>query len=267
METRDYNIETDGVQDNSTDDMCKEWSCDETTPETTEKITQNITEVIGKMVYPNLVKKIDLLIKDNEEKDEQIKQLKHKYNEICEISGDKDLIIKKYKTKLHNLQAMFNSQNGGEFVVSSNLQDFVYDVVHFDEYITIEQINNVFLNLQKLTDIKTAPDQYLINNASAVVPIYLLLTESKKIPEIYRYKGTKSDFCREWNSNVASRIPDKDRSQALTIEYDSFKAECNRAPWKGSSPANWNRDKVDSKHKVKLDRAVNTKKHLERLFT
>ena len=124
-----------------------------------------------------------------------------------------------------------------------------------------------FLNLQKLTDIKTAPDQYLINNASAVVPIYLLLTESKKIPEIYRYKGTKSDFCREWNSNVASRIPDKDRSQALTIEYDSFKAECNRAPWKNSSPANWNRDKVDSKHKVKLDRAVNTKKHLERLFT
>ena len=267
METRDYNIETDGVQDNSTGDMQQAWTSDETSPVPADNKYKKAVDVFGQMFYAELIKERDELKANYEEETEKNARLREENDKLHRLASTQALELQDCKDKIIQLQSLFNSQIEGEPTISNDVLHFEYDVVHFDEYITIDQINNVFLNLQKLTDIKTAPDQYLINNASAVVPIYLLLTESKKIPEIYRYKGTKSDFCREWNSNVASRIPDKDRSQALTIEYDSFKAECNRAPWKGSSPANWNRDKVDSKHKVKLDRAVNTKKHLERLFT
>ena len=267
METRDYNIDSDTGQDNNTGDMQQAWTSDETSPVPADNKYKKAVDVFGQMFYADLVKERDELKVENQEKDKENARLREENDKLHRLASTQALELQDCKDKIIQLQSIFNSQMEGEPTISNDVLHFEYDVVHFDEYITIDQINNVFLNLQKLTDIKTAPDQYLINNASAVVPIYILLTESKKIPEIYRYKGTKSDFCREWNSNVASRIPDKDRSQALTIEYDSFKAECNRAPWKNSSPANWNRDKVDSKHKVKLDRAVNTKKHLERLFT
>jgi hypothetical protein len=267
MEKRVFTTDSDTAQDNNTGDMQQAWASDETLPVPADNKYKKAVDAFGQMLYADLVRERDELKVENQEKNKENVRLREENDKLHRLTSNQALELQDCKDKIIQLQSLFNSQMEGEPTISNDVLHFEYDVVHFDEYITIEQINNVFLNLQKLTDIKTAPDQYLINNASAVVPIYLLLTESKKIPEIYRYKGTKSDFCREWNSNVASRIPDKDRSQALTIEYDSFKAECNRAPWKGSSPANWNRDKVDSKHKVKLDRAVNTKKHLERLFT
>ena len=267
METRDYNIETDGVQDNSTDDMQQAWTSDETSPVPADNKYKKAVDVFGQMFYAELIKERDELKANYEEETEKNARLREENDKLHRLASTQALELQDCKDKIIQLQSLFNSQMEGELTISNDVLHFEYDVVHFDEYLTIDKINIFFLNLQNLAKVKINPDQYLINNASAVVPIYILLTESKKIPEIYRYKGTKSDFCREWNSNVASRIPDKDRSQALTIEYDSFKAECNRAPWKGSSPANWNRDKVDSKHKVKLDRAVNTKKHLERLFT
>ena len=267
MEKRVFTTDSDTAQDNNTGDMQQAWTSVETSPVPADNKYKKAVDAFGQMIYADLVKERDELRVELQEKNEENAHLKEENGKLHKLTSNQALELQDCKDKIIQLQNLFNSQMQGEVTVSSDMLHFVYDVVHFDEYITVDQINTMFMNLQKMTEIMIAPDEYLINNASAVVPIYILLTKSTKIPAIYRYKGTMSDFCKEWNSNVASRISDKERAKALTCEYSSFKAEYNRAPWKGSSPANWKRDMVDSKHKVKMDRAVNTKKHLERLFS
>ena len=153
-----------------------------------------------------------------------------------------------------------------ELTVSTDVLHFEYDILHFGNGATPLLVDMLFRKLQELADTKIAPDQYLIDNASAVVPIYILLTQSPNINPIYRYKGHMSDFCKEWNSNVASRIADEERSKKLTCRYESFKSEYGRVPWTVTSPASWRTDIDSRREKIKLERAYNTKVRVESLL-
>ena len=266
METRDYTPDSDTVQDNNTGDMQQAWTSVETSPMPADNIYKKAVDAFGQMVHSGLVKERDELKADNEKKTEENALLREENDKLHRLTSNQALELQEYKDKLIKLQDLFNNQRQGEPTVSSDVLHFEFDVVHFDEYITIDQINTLFLKLQEIVNIKTAPDHYLIDTAAAVVPIYIMLTQSKKINPIYRYKGTMSDFCNEWNTNVASRIADKERSQTLTCNYEAFKKEHGRAPWNKSTPATWRNDSKASRNKKKLERAANTKMHLERLL-
>lgn len=266
MEKRVFTTDSDTAQDNNTGDMQQAWASDETLPVPADNKYKKAVDAFGQMLYADLVRERDELKVENQEKDKENVRLREENDKLHRLTSNQALELQDCKDKIIQLQNLFNSQGHGEATVSSDVLHFEFDAVHFDEYITIEQINSLFLNLQKLVEVKISPDQYLIDSAAAVIPIYIILTQSKKINPIYRYKGGMKDFCKEWNSNVASRITDKQRAQTLTCNYEAFRKEHGRAPWRDSSPAKWTRDFSDTRNKKKMERAINTKMRLEMLL-
>ena len=267
METRVYITDSDIVQDNSIGEKHKEWSRNETAPDTKNTMPQDFTEAVKQMLYPELVKEIKQLKEEKQEYIDLCDSQKTTIAELRIINSDQALKIRRKDKKLADIQTMYNAQIQSESTSTAAEQHFVFDMTHFDENASVEQINTLFLKLQKLAEVQTAPDEYLIDNASAVVPVFVMLRESTKINPVFRYHGNMQDFCTEWNVNVASRIADKKRSETLTCKHGTFKAELGRAPLKGSSPATWKVDAVSKNNKKKMGRCFNIKKHMERLFT
>ena len=244
----------------------QQWSKSETTNTPSKNLIDSRFEAVKDILFPEIIKENKNLKAENQQQKELIESLMDENGSLRNIVANKELEINKCKEKLKELQTLFKGCRQEEITVSTNVFKFTYDVTHFNEYIEIEQIDFLFMQLQKLVEIKIEPDRYLLDNASAVVPIFIILTNSKKINPIYRYSGGMNDFCNEWNSNVVAYIKDKDRAKALTCNYISFKAECGRAPMKNTMPSMWKRDIIDSKNKRKLERAINIRTYLEKLL-
>ena len=250
-----------------------QWSKSETAPAPSKDITDSNFEAVKELLFPDVMEENHKLKEENlqlkEENWQQKEQLENQVDEntrLCRVVSSQALLIQEYKEKLEKLQKVFNENNQEGVTVVTDGFDFVFDVTHFNEYIRIDQIHFLFLQLQKLVDIKIEPDKYLLDNASAIVPIFILLTQSVSIPTIYRYEGNMRDFCNEWNSNVVAYIKDKERAKALTCDYENFKRENSKEPWTSTSPATWRKDIINSRSKLKLNRAINIKLQLEKLL-
>lgn len=264
-EQREPDIEGHIIVGNNIADI-QQWSKSETASAPSKNMMDSDSEAIKRFLFPKIIEENNNLKEEIQQQQEQIESLMEENGSLRNIVVDKELEIKRCKEKLEKLQKLFSENSQEEVTVITDGLDLVFDVTHFNEYIRIDQIHFLFLQLQKLVDIKIEPDKYLLDNASAVVPIYIVLTSSTNIPETFRYKGSMRDFCNEWNSNVVAYIKDKERAKALTCDYENFKRENSKEPWTRTSPATWRRDIINSRSKLKLNRAINIKLQLERLL-
>lgn len=170
------------------------------------------------------------------------------------------------KEKLKEAQQQIKNSNTAPPSGSGFMYE--YDVLDFAENASAATINYLFDGLLHLTEIKTSTDKYLIDSASALIPIYIILKDSTVIVQtLYCFCGSLEDFCKYWNYNVASRIEDKERAKLLTVNYSSIKAEINKQPRKDRKPGCWRSVfNSASKHKKPLRRAINIKAHMESAF-
>ncbi len=275
-EQRELDIEGHIIVDNNIADK-QQWSKSKTEPSPSKHLTDSNLEAVRELLFPEVIEESNNLKEENrqlkEENWQQKEQLENQTDEntrLRRVVSDQALLLQEYKDKLEKLQRAFDENNQGGMMVSTDGLKFVYNVTHFNEYIKIDQIDFMFLQMQKLVEIKIEPDKYLLDNAAAVVPVYIVLskrfTMSSTTPYIYSYGGSMRDFCNEWNSNVVAYIKDEERAKALTCVYESFKREHSKAPWSQTSPTTWRRDIINSRNKTKLDRAINIKMYIDRLL-
>ena len=264
-EQRERDIEGHIIVGNNIADK-QQWSKSETASAPSKNMTDSNYEAIKEILFPEMKEENNNLKEEIQQQREQIEDMTDENTKLHRALSEQVLLVQEYRDKLEKLQKLFNeSSQEGVTVITDGL-DFVFDVTHFNEYIRIDQIHFLFLQLQKLVDIKIEPDKYLLNNAAAIVPVYIILTSNTKIPEIFRYRGSMSDFCNEWNCNVVAYIKDKERAKAITCNPESFEREHRKEPWPRTSPSTWRRDIINGRNKRKLDRAINIKTHMENLL-
>lgn len=109
----------------------------------------------------------------------------------------------------------------------------------------------------------------MINNASDIIPIFLVLTKDNKLENTkWQFLGTLKAFCDYWNTNIVPYIKDPERAKKLACEYSSIKATINKAPWKGTAPISWRRlASQATKKKKEYQRALNIKERIVNIIT
>lgn len=264
-EQRERDIEGHIIVGNNTANK-QQWAKSETEQSPSKHLTDSNFEAVKELLFPEVIEENNNLKEENRQQQEKIENLTDENSKLHRALSEQVLLVQEYKDKLEKLQKVFDENSQEGVMINSDGLKFTYNITNFSEYIKIEQIDFLFLQLQKLVDIKIAPNKYLINNAAAVVPIYIILTSSSKIPETFKYKGSMQDFCNEWNSNVVAYITDKERAKAITCNSESFEREHRKEPWRNTSPATWRKDIIVKSNKLKLDRAINIKIHLENLL-
>lgn len=268
-EQRELDIEGHIIVGNNIADK-QQWSKSKTEPSPSKHLTDSNLEAVKELLFPEVIEENNNLKEENRQQQEKIENLTDENSKLHRALLEQVLLVQKYKDKLEKLQRAFDENSQEGVMINSDGLKFTYDITNFNEYIKIDQIDFMFLQLQKLVDIKIEPNKYLLDCAAAVVPVYIVLskrfTMSSTTPYIYSYGGSIRDFCNEWNVNVVAYIKDKERAEALTCDYESFKREHSKAPWSQTSPTTWRRDIINSRNKTKLDRAINIKMYIDRLL-
>lgn len=142
-----------------------------------------------------------------------------------------------------------------------------YDVNDFQEELCADDVESFFEKLIELTEIRNIDDSYIVDTGIAIVPIFKMLTESAKFKDTkWQYLGSLKNFCAYWNINVVGNLKDETRKESLLCNYDSIKAELNRAPWKGYGPASWKTSTAGKNDKKTIKRAINIKARMEQIF-
>ena len=142
-----------------------------------------------------------------------------------------------------------------------------YDVNDFQEGMSADDVDSFFEKLIELTGLRYIDDSYIVDTGIAIVPIFKMLTESAKFKDTkWQYLGSLKNFCAYWNINVVGNLKDETRKESLLCNYDSIKAELNRAPWKGYGPASWKTSTAGKNDKKTIKRAINIKARMEQIF-
>ena len=268
-EQRERDIEGHIIVGNNTANK-QQWAKSETEQSPSKHLTDSNFEAVKELLFPEVIEENNNLKEENRQQQEKIENLTDENSKLHRALSEQVLLVQKYKDKLEKLQRAFDENSQEGVMINSDGLKFTYDITNFNEYIKIDQIDFMFLQLQKLVDIKIEPNKYLLDCAAAVVPVYIVLskrfTMSSTTPYIYSYGGSMRDFCNEWNVNVVAYIKDEERAKALTCVYESFKREHSKAPWSQTSPTTWRRDIINSRNKTKLDRAINIKMYIDRLL-
>lgn len=146
--------------------------------------------------------------------------------------------------------------------------NYEYDLSDHEMEASAKDIETFWDNNFQLTQIMMPDGTYLIDNAAAIVAVFLVYTKSLKLEKTkWHFIGTIINFCYCWNKNVVARIEDKERAAKLTCNSKALTAELNKAPWKKIGPARWRSEaNGGSKHKKKLNRAANIKERIERMY-
>jgi hypothetical protein len=146
--------------------------------------------------------------------------------------------------------------------------NYEYDLSDHEMEACAKDIETFWDNNFQLTQIMMPDGTYLIDNAAAIVAVFLVYTKSLKLEKTkWHFIGTIINFCYCWNKNVVARIEDKERAAKLTCNSKTLTAELNKAPWKKIGPARWRSEaNGGSKHKKKLNRAANIKERIERMY-
>lgn len=265
MEERGIITGEDTVQEDNVEGRHKGWTRNDTSPSLPPEISE-----INSLVEQLVQARISDVIKERDELKERVDM---QNDTIAHLSEEnKDLRDFTVEMALRNRELQKNSnqttetlQGGNVNVFGSNSFVFKYDATNF---VLAEpfSIDSVFLKLQILAQKIDVYGNYFVDCASAIIPIFITITTDERIDKKYRYKGNLESFCNEWNCNVAAYITDKKRSNELTCDYNSIKTIINRAPFKDSSIVSWQRMFDEGKNKKILNRAINIKVQMEKLF-
>lgn len=192
--------------------------------------------------------------------------LKDENTNLRNVIVDQAKELKDCKEKLKHAQEYIitieNCKNTGYLKPAFN---YVYKIEDYGTNASCEDIETIYDVLLNLVDAKQNAIDYLFPNTSAIVPIYIVLTDSQNVKGTkYQYMGTLQDFCDAWNANVVQRISDEERKQQLFCKFGSLKATLYKAPWKNTSPGSWRRSANEGHRSKKiLYRAANIKERLE----
>lgn len=267
MLERKETSEEDSVRGNSRIDNNLGW----VSYDTSSSLSPEMAEIIS-LIERIVQAKISDVLKENE----QLKELLQKKDDrIDSLSKDNQYLQKAtISLTIQNQQMLEHHKNNkeaqalkddNESASSFSDYDFKYDATNFG-LAEAMAIDSIFLKLQSLAQKKDVYGNYYVDCASAIIPIFITITTDERIDRKYRYKGSLKSFCKEWNCNVAAFIPDEKRSKELTCDYNSIKAIINKAPFKDSSIASWQRMFDEGKNKTILLRAINIKVQMEKLF-
>ena len=268
MKERQYISEDSTVPVDGIDGQQSGWTQNDTSPSNPPDEVQ-ITNILKQYFQAKnavVIKERDELKKTLRQEREENERLSVENGKLRNIVADKDIKISDIEKELEQKQSIIDAYKNGNINSPDKVYDFVYDVTNFAPDTPTPLIESIFLKLLSLTQVKSGQDKWLIDCPTAVIPVFIMLTKGEKINKAYRYTGTLNSFCNEWNTNVAARIEDKERSQGLTCDYKSMKTQMGRAPYRGTSPAVWQRKLNEGKNVRILRKSVNVKAHMERLF-
>ena len=211
------------------------------------------------------------------EVDDENRALKEENEELRASNKDKDNTIVSQATQIMKLKEQL--LHAHELIDTAEkckatgdprpMFKYEYDLSDFEESAGIKDIDYIFDSLLYLTEIMLKPGLHLINTASDIIPIYLVLTKDNKLEHTkWQFLGTLKVFCEYWNTNIVPNIKDPERRIALTCNYATIKAAINKAPWKDVSPASWRRLSYEStKRKKAYQLAFNIKERIVNLMT
>lgn len=104
--------------------------------------------------------------------------------------------------------------------------------------------------------------EYIINKAVDVVPIFKIMKEDKNIP--FNFIGTYEDFVYFWNENIALRQPTEERVHKLSINTKTLKASVNEPIWKNVGIMSWYRlSQEANKDSARYEKAEILRKKIE----
>lgn len=194
-------------------------------------------------------------------------------NFATEAQSLKDIIVSQYEREIKEKnREIANLKNQLDQKQESNtskekLYEFKYDVTDFQEGVCADDVECFFEKLIQLTEVRDIHDNYFVDIAIAVVPIFKMITESKNFKGTkWEYLGSLKTFCDYWNINVVGNIKDETRKESLLCKYNIVKAELNRAPWNDYGPASWKKSSASERYKKKIKRALNIKARMEQIF-
>lgn len=210
------------------------------------------------------------------EVDDENKALKEENEELKASNKEKDdtivsqatQIMKLKKELLHAQEIINTAEKCKDTGDPRPMFKYEYDLSDFKESAEIKDIDFMFECLLCLTEVMLKPGLLLINSASDIIPIYLVLTKDNKLGQSnYQFRGTLKVFCDYWNVNIVPHIKDEDRREALTCNYASIKATINKAPWKQVDPSSWRRLSYEATKKKKAyQHALNIKERIVNLM-
>lgn len=256
--------EESAVHDDSIGGLPKGWTRHDTSPSQLSDLEQ-LNSLIERMVQA----KVSDVLKENKELKEKLQEMAHVSEEnrrLRDAIVDTSLLAHDYKIKYKQAQETISALREANVSASGcEDYDFVYDATNFG-LAEASVIGSIFLKLQGLAQKKDLRGYYLMDYSSAIIPIFIVLSQDERINKKYRYKGTLESFCNEWNYNVAAKISDEERRQKLTCDYDDIRQIIRRAPFKESSPVSWQNLLDKGRNKKILARAINIKVLLEKMF-
>lgn len=220
-------------------------------------------ELLKNMLCGELINENNALRKENEE-------LKTERKEHVETITSQAVDIKTLKKELIQAQELLKTAEKCKATGDPRpMFKYEYDLSDFNDEAEIKDVDYIFDCLLYLVEFQTKPKNYLINNASDIIPIFLVLTKDNKLENTkWQFLGTLKAFCDYWNTNIVPYIKDPERAKKLACEYSSIKATINKAPWKGTDPISWRRLALEAtKKKKEYQRAFNIKERIVNIIT
>ena len=147
------------------------------------------------MVCGDLINENNALRKENEE-------LKTERKEHVETITSQAVDIKELKKRLIHTQELLRTAE--ECKATGNPQPmykYEYDLTDFKTEAGINDVDYLFDCLLYLVDFQIKPEVYLINKASDIIPVFLVLTKDNKL------ENTKFRFCGSLTAFVIIGIP------------------------------------------------------------
>lgn len=215
------------------------------------------------MVCGELINENNALRKENEE-------LKTERKEHVETITSQAVDIKELKKRLIHTQELLKTVDECKATgIARPMYKYEYDLTDFKTEAGINDVDYLFYCLLYLVDFQIKPEVYLINNASDIIPIFLVLTKDKKLENTkFQFCGTLTAFCDYWNSNIVPHVKDSKRAEKLACKYTSIKATIGKEPWKGTDPISWRRLASEATKKKKdYRKAFNIKERIVNMLT
>lgn len=224
---------------------------------------QDAVQAFANTLYGEIIDENNALKKKNEE-------LKASNKEKDETIVSQAVYINKLKKQLEHAHKIIDTVEECKATGDPRpMFKYEYDLSDFKNDAGIKDVDHLFDCLLRLAEAKLRPEVFLINNASDIVPIYIVLTKDSKLEDsIYQYRGKLTVFCDYWNTNIVPHIQDSERAEKLRCKYDSIKAEINKKHWKDIGPGSWRRLASESSKKKKTyQRAFNIKERIVNMIT
>lgn len=223
----------------------------------------NHLNAIIKAAYPECTAIIENLQQRNTYLEKQLEE----QNELKDTCTEQAKEINELKKKLRHAQDVINKNN--QYIANNATRPFFkyeYNLMDFEEDASPDDLDYLFDTFYELVNEKLITGDYLLDCASSVIPIYIVITHTNsKIDPKWTYHGTLADFCEYWNKNVIAHIEDKERARKLKCKAATISAELKKKPWNECSPVSWRSlaDDKKSRNRKVMGRAYNIKKRLE----